>query len=214
MFVMKALCVGLGSLVFLAFLLPAGEIARAEGEKAGKVLYTTCVVCHGQYGEGSQSLGTPRIAGQHAWYLAHQLANFKKGRRGYDPKDTYGSQMRKIAETLRDDTAIEGVIGYIAKLKAPLPPSTFEAGLRRGRRLYKTCKMCHGKKALGKKGLMTPKLNEQHDWYMLRQLMNYRSDMRGTHPEDNRGGRMWGIAKTIEDDEALRDIVAFITSLR
>ena len=53
----------------------AADLARAEEIVNGK-----CFICHGIAGETS-SQAFPRLAGQHAKYLARQLADFQSGRR-------------------------------------------------------------------------------------------------------------------------------------
>ena len=83
---------------------------------AGRTLYSTCATCHGSRGEGNASLGAPALAGQNDWYLVTQLKNFKAGYRGAHPQDTYGSQMRAMANSLRDEAAINNVVSYITTL--------------------------------------------------------------------------------------------------
>lgn len=85
---------------------------------AGRQLYNTCASCHGRNGEGNEALGAPQLAGQNDWYLVTQLKNFKAGYRGSHPDDTYGKQMMPMAQTLRDDNAINNVVAYINTLQA------------------------------------------------------------------------------------------------
>jgi len=84
--------------------------------KAGKALYASCVACHGAKGEGNATLQSPALASRSDWYLVTQLANFKRGVRGADERDTYGAQMRAVAATLPDDKAIADVVAYINSL--------------------------------------------------------------------------------------------------
>jgi cytochrome c553 len=83
----------------------------------GKKLYATCVACHGTKGEGNPALQAPALAARSDWYLVTQLANYQKGLRGTDDRDTYGAQMRAIVATLPDDKAITDVVAYINTLK-------------------------------------------------------------------------------------------------
>jgi len=83
---------------------------------AGKNAYAVCAACHGVAAEGNEQLGAPRLAGQSDWYLVRQINNFNKGLRGYDPKDTYGNQMKPMAATLTSDKAIDDVVAYIDTL--------------------------------------------------------------------------------------------------
>jgi cytochrome c oxidase subunit 2 len=185
----------------------AGDAAR------GKTLYAACAACHGADGSGNQQLYTPRIAGQHAWFLKRQLENFKKGLRGYDDAYTHGVLMRNVAKAM-SDADIADVVAYIGTMAPPaVSPATLEGDLKAGATLFKKCQICHGKDGSGKKMMKTPDLRKQHDWYLLLQMENYRKDYRGTHPKDNAGGRMWAIARSMGDEKAIRDVIAYIRSL-
>jgi cytochrome c553 len=83
----------------------------------GKSLYAGCASCHGAKGEGNQALQAPALASRSDWYLVTQLANYQKGLRGADERDTYGAQMRAIVSTLPDEKAIIDVVAYINTLK-------------------------------------------------------------------------------------------------
>ena len=106
--------------VFLAttaLFLYAGEGQASGDVSRGRTYYQICVTCHGQRAEGNSALRSPKLAGQHDWYLIRQLQNFKSGVRGSDPKDIYGQQMRPMAQTLVDDQAIKDVVAYIQTLR-------------------------------------------------------------------------------------------------
>jgi len=83
----------------------------------GKQLYANCTSCHGAKGEGNLTLNAPALAARSDWYLVAQLANYRKGVRGADERDTYGAQMRAIIATLPDEKAITDVVAYINTLK-------------------------------------------------------------------------------------------------
>jgi len=63
-------------------------------------------------------MNAPRLAGMSDWYLVTQLKNFKAGYRGSHPEDIYGAQMRAMANSLRDDAAINNVVSYINTLSS------------------------------------------------------------------------------------------------
>ena len=199
------------ALIVACMVLPVAMWGKEDMQR-GEQLFATCMACHGSDGGGIQVSGTPRLVDQHDWYLVRQLENFKKGLRGYDPDDIYGGQMRAIAVILSDDD-VEAVVAYISTLDAPVSSASLEGDPEAGRIRFKSCQLCHGNKGEGKKRMFTPNLRGQHDWYQLRQLENFRRSFRGTHPEDNFGGRMWAITRTIEDDQALKDIVAYLKTL-
>ena len=83
---------------------------------AGARLYRACATCHGQNGEGLPSFNAPALAGQNDWYLVTQLRNFMAGYRGAHPQDTFGAQMRTMANALGDETGIINVVSYINTL--------------------------------------------------------------------------------------------------
>ena len=64
-----------------------------------------CGACHGARGQGNPALGTPRLIGLPAPYIARQLAAFKSGQRGYRAGDSYGAQMKAVSSMLPNDAA-------------------------------------------------------------------------------------------------------------
>jgi cytochrome c oxidase subunit 2 len=76
-----------------------------------------CSACHGSNGLGNEALGAPRIAGLPPTYVARQLAAFKSGRRGAQPGDRLGAQMRAISAMLPDPRTEQDVIAYAATLR-------------------------------------------------------------------------------------------------
>ena len=190
--------------------------AQAQGDpKAGKANFALCVSCHGPNGEGNKALNAPVIAGQEEWYLARQLQNFKAGARAYHKDDLYGAQMRPMAGTLVDDKAVNNVAAYVASLPAPKSPATITTGnAANGKTLFAVCSSCHGPDAKGNKAMNAPKLLGQHDWYLARQLNNFKLGIRGTNPKDAFGAQMRPMAMTLANEQAVNDVVAYITSLK
>jgi cytochrome c oxidase subunit 2 len=90
-----------------------------EGDASrGKLLYVSCVACHGSNAEGVDALNGPALTGLNDWYLVTQLANFRAGTRGGHRDDTSGGQMRAAAAVLQDDSAIHDVVSYINSLQS------------------------------------------------------------------------------------------------
>ena len=178
-------------------------------------LYTTCVACHGAQGQGNAALNAPAIASQEAWYVARQLKNFKAGIRGTHEKDLYGKQMRPMSMTLPNDEAIKKVSEYIAALPAPPKEDLkgFGGDPKKGAGLYVTCTACHGAKAEGKQALNAPKLATLPSWYLVRQLQHFKAGVRGAHPKDTYGAQMRPMSMTLANDQAIKDVVAYIKSL-
>lgn len=201
-----------GSIV-AAIALCSAASAEADLEK-GKAAYQVCVACHGDNGEGSKELNAPRIAGQSVWYLERQLKNFKEGIRGGEPKDIYGTQMRPMAMTLTDDAAVSNVAAYVNGLEAPAPAPTIEGDVEKGKAAYATCAACHGPDGAGMQALNSPILKGQYDWYLARQIANFKSGLRGAHEKDTFGAQMRPMAMTLADEQAINDVVAYIATLK
>ncbi len=104
-------------IAYIATLDPDKAADRGHGEPAaGKTPYAICATCHGRSAEGMELQKAPSLTGQHAWYLAKQLKNFKTGLRGYHEKDIEGKLMTPMAQMLQDDKAINDLIAYIQSL--------------------------------------------------------------------------------------------------
>jgi len=83
----------------------------------------------------------------------------------------------------------------------------------RGKTLYATCGACHGVNGEGLEALNAPKLAGQQPWYLIRQLQNFKSGVRGTNPRDTYGMQMAPMAQTLVDDQAMEDVAAYIETL-
>ena len=193
----------------------ASTRASIEGDKtAGQALFATCTACHGNQAEGNRDLNAPKLAGQAAWYLAQQLRHFKHGMRGVHAEDVYGQQMAPFATLLADDAAIRNVVAYIASLPETRPTATVLGNPDKGRTLYATtCATCHGHAGQGIWATNAPRLSNMSDWYMQRQLHNFRKDIRGSHPQDFRGSQMASMARVLKDDQAIADLLDYVHTL-
>jgi len=186
----------------------------AEGDpQRGKELYQVCAACHGQNGEGNKALNAPANGGQNEWYVIRQLKNFRAGIRGADPNDTYGIQMRPMAMSLTDEQAVEDVAAYVSLLDAPKPARTIEGDVNAGKKAFEPCIACHGEKGEGSKSLNAPRLSNQHDWYIVRQVQNYKAGIRGSHPKDIYGAQMRPMAQLLTTDEQINDVAAYLATL-
>ena len=179
----------------------------------GKAAYMICSSCHGPEGEGSQAMNAPALAGQEGWYLKRQIHKFKDGQRGTHAEDIYGMQMRPMAMTLANDAKIDEVVAYIASLPAPHPEATLEGDVAKGKAAYILCQACHGTDAEGNKTMNGPGLKGLPDWYIVRQLKHFKVGVRGAHPKDLEGMQMAPMSKTIADEQAMKDLAAYIHSL-
>lgn len=183
---------------------PAGDVV------AGKALFATCAACHGAAGEGNLALNAPKLSGQAPWYLERQLQLFKAGARGGQDKDLFGKTMRPMAATLADEAAVTNVLSYIGTLPDAPAPATLKGDIAKGRERYATCAACHGADGRGNAATHAPRLAGMNDWYLARQLKNFRDGVRGAHPQDWHGAQMALVAGMLADDAAIGDVLAYL----
>ena len=200
--------------LLLLITLGAGPAVLAAGDVAkGKALYNICAACHGANAEGTAALNAPANAGQDPWYMTRQLKNFRAGILGADPDDTFGAQMRPMAMMLSSDQDIADVVAYITSLDLPEPPQTVDGDVELGKQAYETCIPCHGEFGQGAQALDAPRLSNQHDWYIVRQLENFKAGIRGGHQNDIYGAQMRIMSQMLESDERVRAVAAYIATL-
>ena len=82
-----------------------------------------------------------------------------------------------------------------------------------GKRHYAVCSACHGPHAEGNRTLDAPALAGREAWYLLRQIASFRSGIRGAHPDDRAGQQMRAMALVLPDEQSMRDVVAYVSSL-
>ena len=186
---------------------PAGDAA------AGKAAFAICAACHGASAEGNRALNAPKLAGQASWYLERQLLNFKLGLRGGREGDDAGKQMAAIAASL-DGPGMKNLVAYIATLPDGSPPATVAGDAARGKTLYSTCAQCHGAAGEGIWATHAPRLAHMDDWYLGRQLQNFRRGIRGGHLQDFHGAQMAFMAKTLAHERATENVLAYINGFR
>lgn len=83
-----------------------------------------------------------------------------------------------------------------------------------GQQIYATCAACHGARAEGNPGLGAPALAGQQVTYLQRQLLNFRTGLRGTHKDDTYGAQMRaGSQAALRDEKAITAVAAYIAAL-
>ncbi|PMY73370.1 MULTISPECIES: cytochrome c [unclassified Pseudomonas] len=199
--------------ISFGLLLLSTAITAQAADAPAPAQLAICSACHGAQGEGNVTLGAPRLAGQQASYLAHQLRSLKSGKRGYDPRDQAGVQMRAIAAGL-NDTDNDRLAEHYAAQRLPMPVTT-TAERQHGQARYQgTCAACHGPNAEGYAHLKTPNLRILGDWYIDKQLTNYVRGLRGSHAHgDQLGIWMGGISLQIDGADERQAIIGYIGSL-
>jgi len=198
-----------------ALAIAAGTTSTARAEEdpmaRGAELYELCTQCHGAAGEGMKLALAPNIAGMPEWYVLGQLQNFRSGARGTNPEDTGGLRMHPMSLTFKSDADMQAVATYIAAMPRVHPEPTLTGGdPARGAQLYAVCQTCHGPDGAGNQAMGAPRISDQADWYMLSSLQKFKAGTRGTYPN---AAVMRGMAGTLADEQAMKDVIAYIQSL-
>jgi len=203
--------------LFLLVLLLAAQACELHPEPGiakGEELFEACSPCHGEAGVGNPDIEAPAIAGLPQWYLEEQLNAFQRRWRGMHHADLAGLRMRPMAETLNKEGDIVSVAEYVALLPPVQPPSTLGGDAGAGAERYATvCATCHGEDGGGDEILHAPPLVNIDDWYLAGELRDYRDGARGADPDDVWGAQMRAQSIALSD-QAIRDVVAYIQTLR
>jgi cytochrome c553 len=199
--------------IFVAIFSHALQAGEGNAE-AGKALYAPCAACHGPAAGGNPAMQAPRLAHLGEAYLAAQLGKFRNGQRGGAGASATAVQMAGMAATLADDQALADVASYIATLDGAVSAATVEGDPAMGGDYYNQfCGACHGREAQGNPALNAPRLAGSDDWYLMSQLQAFREGQRGTDADDRTGKQMRMMASTLPNEQAVKDVVAFIRSL-
>ncbi len=189
--------------------------AAADELERGEALYKLCAQCHGPQGAGNPAIAAPPIAGLPAWYVEAQVYKFRDGVRGAHPDDAAGLRMRPMARIMRTDDNIQAVAAYVGSLPPTDQDATLTGGdATRGKTLYAPCTACHGPAGAGNQTLFAPTLQHTADWYMLSQLQKFKVGLRGANPADTSGKLMRPMSMTLVNEQAMKDVVAYILTLK
>ena len=194
------------ALTFLGAWVLAAEpaaAAKADPAKGAAISAGTCVACHTNDGSRG-SAANPILQGQHADYLAKQLAEFKSGKRD-------NAIMKGMAATLSEADMKNVAAFYSGKQAKPgfaknkdfaaLGEKLYRGGA--ADRLIPACSGCHSPNGAGIPA-QYPRLAGQHADYVETQLVAFRSGTRHNNPV------MTGVAAKLSDREikALSDYIA------
>jgi cytochrome c553 len=193
------------------------EFAEAkEATASGEELFELCKSCHGAYGEGQEQFHAPAIAGLPQWYIEAQLKKFRSGARGTHPNDITGMMMRPMTRSFHTAGDLTTVAAFVANMNkvAPEPVMAQQGDAARGKALYTPCTACHGQDGAGNEQVKAPPLNHASDWYLLAQLKKFKDGVRGGTGTDIEGAQMVAQVNILKDEQAMKDVVAHIATLR
>ncbi|WJW75462.1 c-type cytochrome [Thiohalobacter sp. IOR34] len=186
----------------------AASSAMAADAAAGKEKAAMCASCHGADGN-SVNPEWPKLAGQHAKYLAKQLADFKAGRRS-------NALMAPMAVGLspQDMENVAAFFASQAKKLGEADPKLVDLGEKIYRGGNKTtgvaaCMACHAPNGAGNPAANFPALAGQHAKYVENQLKAFRDGSRS----NDAGKMMRGVAARMTDEE-IAAVASYVQGLR
>ena len=197
----KAVTIGLCSLL-------AAGYAQAADIEAGKAKSALCMACHGADGNSTNVIW-PRLAGQHASYLAKQLRDYKSGKR-------INATMQGMVAALTEDD-IDNLAAYYAS-QTPAAASFDESLLDKGQDIYRggitetsvaACMGCHSPSGAGNGPAAYPSLKGQHMEYTISQLQNFKQGVRA-----NDNGRMMRNVASRMSDQEMKAVAAYIAGMK
>lgn len=190
------------------------RMGAVDAATRGQEVFETCVPCHNVDGSGNSVIGAPNIAGMKAWYVERELDKFRAGVRGMHFSDVEGMRMRPMALSLTSEDDVKNVAHYVETLPPVSHASSFPGDPKAGATLYATCAACHGDNGAGNQDLGAPRIAGVDDWYLATELRKFRSGVRGTDPKDREGRLMRPMARTLPDEDAIRNVVAYAETLK
>lgn len=144
---------------------------QAAQAQAAKIVAGSCYMCHGIHGQSASDV-FPKLAGQHANYIAKQLQNFKTGARKSKP-------MTEMVANLSPSDML--ALGEYFEAQKSKPEIVRDADLAAiGRYIFHkgnkyngipACASCHGADGLGSAD--TPRLAGQYASYIENQLTSF-----------------------------------------
>jgi cytochrome c oxidase subunit 2 len=190
------------------------RLGTTDAATRGQEVFETCVPCHNADGSGNPAVGAPNIAGMKGWYVERELEKFRAGVRGMQFNDVEGLRMQPMALSLASDDDVKAVSRYVESLPPVPHASSLPGDPKTGATLYATCGACHGDNGAGNQDLGAPRIAGVDDWYLATELRKFRSGVRGANPKDREGRLMRPMARALPDEDAIRNVVAYVGTLK
>lgn len=184
--------------VCLSLALVATSVHAVGDPEAGEAKSAVCAACHGADGN-SQIAQWPKIAGQHADYLARQTRMVRDQQRVVQ-------QMYPMVMNLTDED-IADISAYYAEQTVQLGVAD-DALVELGRSIYHAgnadsdvpaCMACHGPTGAGIPAVGYPMVRGQHAQYSADRLRRYRGGE--AWEGDSKSAIMVGVAANLTDEE-------------
>lgn len=192
----------------LSLLALTSGVHAAGNAEAGKNKAAVCFSCHGPNGNSMNPVW-PKLAGQHAEYIAKQLEDFKKGETRKDPL-----MAGQVAALTNQDMADLGA--YFAKQKVSSAGAD-ESLVKLGQKIFRAgnkatgvsaCMACHGPTGSGNPAAKFPSLKGQHAAYTVKALKDFKSGVR-----NNDAGKMMRNVTALMTDKEIEAVASYIQGL-
>jgi len=190
----------------------AGKPAKPDIAAGQQIASGVCAGCHAADGN-SPSPANPKLAAQHAAYLAKQLHNFKPQAEG-KPPERNNAIMQGFASALNDQQ-IRDVSAYFAAQKLKPAAAKNKDLVELGQKIYRggiadkgvpACAGCHSPNGVGIPD-QYPRLQGQYAEYTESQLVAFRQGTRAN------SSQMMTIAARMSDKE-MKAVSDYIAGLR
>jgi cytochrome c553 len=188
------------------------EPARPDLKRGAQVVQEVCAACHAADGN-SPTPANPKVAAQHADYLAKQLHDFKV-KAGAEKAERASAIMAGFAAML-SDADIRSVSAYFASQTLKPAVAKNKDFVELGQKIYRggiaakgvpACAGCHGPAGAGIP-VLYPRLQGQYAEYTELQLVAFRQGERGN------SAMMSAIADRLSDRE-IKAVSDYIAGLR
>ncbi len=209
----------LGVMMLAIVLVMVASSAQAADKPVGNAdagqaeVGSVCAACHGADGNSTDPQ-YPKLAGQQATYIEHQLESFQSGKRS-------NSIMSGMAGMLsKQDTA--NVAAYLSQQKtSPGPVDTYQVKL--GESIYRngvasaglpSCESCHGPAGLGDGAKLYPRIAGQHAQYVMQVLTGWHNGQAWGDGPHAKLALSVGQKLTIEQIQAVASYVQGLNALK
>ncbi|MCM8529403.1 MAG: c-type cytochrome [Lentisphaeraceae bacterium] len=186
-----------------------------QAAKTGKQAYeVSCKECHGDNGAGGKDFGqAPNITILDEYYFRKQFTLIREKKRKGPGTVLMNKYLDETAKLSPEE--LEAAIVYALELPPAKPNHKNDFGdATKGAVRYALCAACHGPGGRGNinPGLPAPRIAGQSDFYVFEQLKGFKEGHRdGDTPS---AIQMKGMAKTLENDEAIKNIAAYIRTFK
>ena len=120
--------------------------------------------------------------------------------------------MYAMSQTLKNDADMEAVAAYVGDAPAGQPDADAHGRRRRARRaaLRALHRLPRHRRPRASRSVQSPRVAGQSDWYLLSSLQKLKAGERGAYPN---AAIMRGMAGTLADEQAMKDVIAYIMTL-